>query len=94
MSERGSAKPKRADAPKTARKQSATVKKTIAASVGPAPSAISADVSGVAAASAEIAHLQTELVAARARIAELEQRQTDIANRIDWVIDSLHNLTD
>ena len=42
----------------------------------------------------ETARLKAELVAARARIADLEQKQADIINRIDWVIDSLHNLSD
>jgi hypothetical protein len=43
---------------------------------------------------AEVAGLKAELATARARIAELEQKQADIINRIDWVIDSLHNLTE
>ena len=42
----------------------------------------------------DAALLTAELAAARARIAELEQKQAEIANRIDWVIDSLHNLPD
>lgn len=42
----------------------------------------------------EIARLQAELAVARVRIAELEQKQADVINRIDWVIDSLHNLSD
>ncbi len=41
---------------------------------------------------AENARLVTELAAARAKIAELEQKHEEIVNRIDWVIDSLHNL--
>ncbi len=40
----------------------------------------------------ENARLEAELAAARARIAELEQKHEEIVNRIDWVIDSLHNL--
>lgn len=32
------------------------------------------------------------LAAAEARIAELERVQDQVVNRIDWVIDSLHNL--
>ena len=47
-----------------------------------------------AAANDDVAGLKAELAAARARIAELEQKQADIVNRIDWVIDSLHNLTE
>lgn len=40
------------------------------------------------------ARLKAELMEARARVAELEQKQADIINRIDWVIDSLHNLAE
>ena len=40
----------------------------------------------------ENARLEAELAAARAKIAELEQKHEEIINRIDWVIDSLHNL--
>jgi hypothetical protein len=38
--------------------------------------------------------LKVELEAARARIAVLEESRSQVVNRIDWVIDSLHNLTD
>lgn len=41
---------------------------------------------------AENSALKAELEQARARISELERRQTEILNRIDWAIDSLHNL--
>lgn len=41
---------------------------------------------------AENAALKAELERARIRIAELEQKQAEILNRIDWAIDSLHNL--
>jgi hypothetical protein len=40
----------------------------------------------------ENVRLKAELAAARARIGELEQKQAEIINRIDWVIDSLHNV--
>ncbi|MEZ5899679.1 MAG: hypothetical protein R3D51_09315 [Hyphomicrobiaceae bacterium] len=43
---------------------------------------------------AENARLSSELAAARSRIEELEQKHAEIINRIDWAIDSLHNLTD
>ena len=36
--------------------------------------------------------LTAELEVARAEIQRLEQARADIANRIDWVIDSLHNI--
>ena len=48
----------------------------------------------VALLAAENARLAAELAAARSRIAELEQKHADVINRIDWVIDSLHNLAD
>ena len=41
---------------------------------------------------AERDRLTSELEAARAEIQRLEQARADIANRIDWVIDSLHNI--
>jgi predicted RNase H-like nuclease (RuvC/YqgF family) len=40
----------------------------------------------------ERAALKEQLKVARARVKELEAAQTDAVNRIDWVIDSLHNL--
>ena len=43
---------------------------------------------------AENARLLSELAAARSRIFELEQQHAEIINRIDWAIDSLHNLSD
>ena len=43
---------------------------------------------------AENARLKAELVAALERISDLELKQAEIINRIDWVIDSLHNLPD
>lgn len=41
---------------------------------------------------AECASLRRELTAAKAEIAQLQKRQELVVNRIDWVIDSLHNL--
>ena len=35
-----------------------------------------------------------QLAAAEKRIKQLESTQDEVVNRIDWVIDSLHNLTD
>ena len=43
---------------------------------------------------AENARLKAELAEARERIADLELKHAEVINRIDWVIDSLHNLTD
>jgi len=36
--------------------------------------------------------LKAELAAAKSRISELERQREDVINRIDWVIDSLHNV--
>ena len=36
--------------------------------------------------------LISELEAARAQIAQLEQQHVQIVNRIDWIIESLHGL--
>ena len=38
--------------------------------------------------------LHGALTEAQARIADLERRQTEIANRIVWAIDTLHSLSD
>jgi Tfp pilus assembly protein PilO len=38
--------------------------------------------------------LKAELEIARARIAVLEETRSQVVNRIDWVIDSLHNLSE
>lgn len=47
---------------------------------------------GAAASAAEIARLEAELAKALKRIAELEKCHQDVVNRIEWAIDSLHNL--
>jgi hypothetical protein len=38
-----------------------------------------------------VRELEAELEQARARIRRLEEERDQIRNRIDWVIDSLHN---
>lgn len=38
--------------------------------------------------------LKAELELARARVAVLEESRSQAVNRIDWVIDSLHNLSE
>lgn len=43
------------------------------------------------AATAELLALRAELSRARVQIAELERRHVEAVNRIDWLIDSLHN---
>lgn len=40
----------------------------------------------------DYAELRAELAAAQARIKVLESQRADIVNRIDWVIDSIHNI--
>ncbi len=48
--------------------------------------------SSVADLEAECRALRSELEAAREEIASLQKRRELVVNRIDWVIDSLHNL--
>ena len=43
---------------------------------------------------AERDQLKADLALARKRIAELEAQRAALADRIDWVIDSLHSLLD
>lgn len=43
---------------------------------------------------AECAELDQQLSTAKARIRTLEDTQKDVINRIDWVLDSIHNLVD
>jgi predicted nucleic acid-binding Zn-ribbon protein len=38
--------------------------------------------------------LAQQLAAANARNHALEAKQKDVVNRIDWVLDSIHNLVD
>lgn len=42
----------------------------------------------------ECARLKAELAAAKSRLQELEAQRETLVNRIDWVIDSLHTLTE
>lgn len=87
MAERNTAKAKRQDAPKGARKSAS---KAVPVKATPAASNAAADVE----LADENQRLKAELAAARERIAELELKHTDITNRIAWVVDSLHNLDD
>jgi chromosome segregation ATPase len=41
---------------------------------------------------AERDRLKADLVEAEARIGRLEESRTEAVNRIDWVLDSLHNV--
>lgn len=47
---------------------------------------------GSAAAAREVERLRAELETARAEIAELLRQREQLANRIDWIINSLHSL--
>ncbi|MFV0294686.1 MAG: hypothetical protein ACK5JT_01020 [Hyphomicrobiaceae bacterium] len=47
-----------------------------------------------ATAETEVDRLKRELAHANERIAELEEQRRQLADRIDWVIDSLHSLMD
>jgi chromosome segregation ATPase len=63
------------------------------------PTELLADAAGgegarVAELEAECARLRAELAEAQARLGELEAQRKALANRIDWVIDSLHSLLD
>jgi hypothetical protein len=98
MAERTTAKAKRREPPKGVTSRDS---KKAAGQPDPAPSAGSADGGKASAASsadnglaAENSRLKSELAEARERIADLELRQTEISNRIAWVIDSLHTLKD
>jgi hypothetical protein len=59
----------------------------------PAPAAGPAD-ARVKALEDECARLKGELEAARQRIAALEESRSAVANRIDWVIESLSGVVD
>jgi len=78
MSERTTAKAKRRDTAKASAKTSSNSAKRPLAK-------------GL---SEENARLKAELAAAEARIADLESKHAEAVNRIDWVLDSLHNLPD
>lgn len=92
MAERITARAKRHDAPKQATRggrKTAAGKAVQGAASGSAPTEL-----GSSALADENQQLKADLAAARQRIADLESKQTDITNRIAWVIDSLHNLND
>lgn len=57
-----------------------------------APGAASPPAASPQSLEAECRALREELVAAKAEIERLHKRQELVVNRIDWVIDSLHNL--
>jgi hypothetical protein len=53
---------------------------------------VAAVTGGLATLESRLKILESELTTARARIRELEDCRIEAANRIDWVIDSLHNV--
>ncbi|HRY05627.1 MAG TPA: hypothetical protein P5114_00755 [Hyphomicrobiaceae bacterium] len=75
-------------APK-AKAKKAAARPTSAARVAQGKSAASSEIAML---EAECQELRVELEAARQVIARLQKRQELVVNRIDWVIDSLHNL--
>lgn len=94
MAERITARAKRHEAPKDGpkRPRKSATKAASGKVVQSTPPAAVADKATDAELANENQQLRAELAAARERIADLESKQTDITNRIAWVIDSLHNL--
>ena len=90
MASTKSAPAKKAAVKKSPPKKTAT---TTAAKKAPAKTA-GKGARGVKSASdnGRIAQLETELEAANARIADLEARQTDVLNRIEWILEGLQGL--
>lgn len=74
-------KSKRAGVKKTAAKATNAAKATKTAKTPPKKSVNKPDV----------AALEQELEAARVRISELESRQNDVINRIEWILDTLRS---
>ena len=73
-------------------KRTAASRRTDAASVAPAPGAPDRSAQRVKALERERDRLKTQLAEAETRIARLEESRAEAVNRIDWVIDSLHNV--
>lgn len=86
MAQRASDKTKRAAASRPAKTPGKT------APARPAGEGETARNPRIAALEQERDRLAAELAAAKARIAKLEEARSQVVNRIDWVIDSLHNL--
>jgi hypothetical protein len=59
---------------------------------GPAPVTDLAQSSRIKSLERDNARLQQQLEEANERILRLEESRTEAVNRIDWVIDSLHNI--
>lgn len=92
MAERSTAKAKRRDAARnTVKAQTSASSKKSASSNASRGSSSELSLAGRDL-SEENARLKSELAAAQQRIADLEIRHAEVANRIDWVLESLHNL--
>lgn len=91
MAERAKVKkpPKAGKAAPSAARKSAAVP-TAKRKRPPAPAEKPAD--RVAVLESECAELRRQLAAAQQQITKLKRSQDLVVNRIDWVIDSLHNL--
>ena len=73
-------------------KRTADSHRTDAANAALAPAAADRYAQRVKALERERDRLKTQLAEAEARIARLEESRAEAVNRIDWVIDSLHNV--
>ena len=73
-------------------KRTAVSRRTDAANAAPAPVATDRYAQRVKTLERERDRLKTQLAEAEARIARLEESRAEAVNRIDWVIDSLHNV--
>jgi hypothetical protein len=73
-------------------KRTAASRRTDAAAAAPAPGAPDRYAQRVKALERERDRLKEQLAEAETRIARLEESRAEAVNRIDWVIDSLHNV--
>jgi chromosome segregation ATPase len=75
-----------------AQKKSSGQRKTLPRAASPASTAARGEAQTVDALRAECERLKAELTQSRAEIADLRERQSQVLNRIDWVLDSLDSL--
>ena len=76
-----------------AQKKSAGQRKTLPRAATPASTSARGEAQTADALRAECERLKAELAQSRAEIADLRDRQTQVLNRIDWVLDSLDSLS-
>ena len=87
MAKRDVQKPKRQSSPGT------PVPEASAAQIAPASSPADRNLDQrLKSIEAECLRLKTDVETAKARVAELEAQRKEVANRVDWVIESLHNI--